>query len=151
MAQARRGAFGCVKVELAQCLCQKVFGVAKELEDELLELWQEIRAMPQFINDRRKHFLVPIHRKMSLASFLDLIDHMRACKDHADCACKDIGSLAGLVHETFSYLREQYGLKYLVVEAALCIFRAARNYGGVSTEVAALSIFAGAAELPGTP
>lgn len=111
MAQARRGAFGCVKVELAQCLCQKVFGVAKELEDELLELWQEIRAMPQFINDRRKHFLVPIHRKMSLASFLDLIDHMRACKDHADCACKDIGSLAGLVHETFSYLREQYSLQ----------------------------------------
>ena len=111
MAQARREAFGCVKVEWAQCLCQKMFGVTKELEDELLELRQEIRAMRQFINDPWKHFLVPIHRKMSLASFLDLVDHMRARKDHADCACKDIGSLTGLVHETFSYLREQYSLQ----------------------------------------
>merc|ERR1711972_744534 len=119
--------------------------------------------MPQLKDDHRKHFFVPIYRKMSLASFRDVVYHMCAYKIHADTK----KSLEGLlkettVQQTYSYLREQYfladtefilrqlmvnyffryGLKSLVVEAATCMHRAARDYGAVSTEVAALSIFA---------
>lgn len=143
------GDFGCVKVEEAQDLCKKLFSVAKVLKYELFELRQDISAVPQLMDDHRKHFLVPIYRKMSLASFRDVVYHMCAYKIHADTK----KSLEGLlkettVQQTYSYLREQYGLKSLVVEAATCMHRAARDYGAVSTEVAALSIFAGASNLP---